>query len=215
MGCERRGWRFSRWARTLTPPFTAWSSRDGAAYFLKLRKGDFAESSVLLPQFLQSQGFQWVIAPLPARGGQGWARLGEYRMILSPYVGGQNGYEARLTEGQWRDFGAALGDLHRAQLPQELAGRIPRETFSPCWREMVQAFQARVEAREEVEPVAAKMAAFLRAQRAVICQLVARTEQLALALQARRLEAVLCHADLHAGNSAADPGGEAVSGGLG
>jgi len=48
---------------------------EGKAYFLKLRKGDFDEITVALPQFLKAQGFQSIIAPLETRAGQRWASL--------------------------------------------------------------------------------------------------------------------------------------------
>jgi spectinomycin phosphotransferase len=61
-------------------------------------------------------------------------------------------------------------------------------------------FQARVEDTGFDEPVAAKVAACLRTNRDTISHLVERADQLANALQARSLEIVLCHADIHAGN---------------
>ena len=49
---------------------------DGTAYFLKLRKGDFDEISIAVPQFLQAQGLRSIIAPLETITGQRWARPG-------------------------------------------------------------------------------------------------------------------------------------------
>lgn len=37
---------------------------DETPYFLKLRGGDFDETSVLLPKFLSDQGIEQIIAPL-------------------------------------------------------------------------------------------------------------------------------------------------------
>ena len=42
----------------------------GAAYFLKLRKGDFAEISATLPRYLKNQGLGAIIAPLETHSGQ-------------------------------------------------------------------------------------------------------------------------------------------------
>ncbi len=50
------------------------------------------------------------------------------------------------------------------------------------------------------EAVAAKLAVFLIIRRQIILELVAYTERLAQNLQARDLELVVCHSDLHAGN---------------
>ena len=173
---------------------------DGTAYFLKLRKGDFDEITVAVPQFLKAQGIQSIIAPLETRAGEGWGSLGAFKMILYPFIEGQNGYEVALSDHQWLDFGAALKGIHIAQVPPVLMKLIPRETYSPRWREMVKTFQAQIEEIAFDDPVATKLAAFMQARRSEINHLVRRAEQLGLALQARSLELVLCHSDIHAGN---------------
>ena len=83
---------------------------------------------------------------------------------------------------------------------QRLSRRIQQETYSPQWREIVKTFLERVEDDRFDDPVAVKLAAFLRAKRDEILDLVGRAERLAQALQARSPEFVLCHSDVHAGN---------------
>ncbi|MBE3038771.1 MAG: aminoglycoside phosphotransferase family protein [Chloroflexi bacterium] len=173
---------------------------DETAYFLKLRKGDFDEITVTVPQFLKTQGIQAIIAPLETRTRQRWASLDAYQMILYPFVEGQNGYEKVLSDRQWLDFGAALKAIHTAQVPAALTRLIPRETYSPRWREMVKTFQAQIEETAFDDPTAVKLAAFMLARRGEINRLVARADGLGFALQARSLELVLCHSDIHAGN---------------
>ena len=173
---------------------------EGKAYFLKLRKGDFDEITVALPQFLMGQGFQSIIAPLETRAGQRWASLEPFKMILYPFIEGNNGYEVALSDQQWQDFGKALKGIHTVQAPPALARLIPRETYSLRWREMVTAFQAQIEETTFDDPTAAKLAAFMQARREVINHLLRRAGQLGLALQARSLDFVLCHSDIHAGN---------------
>lgn len=173
---------------------------DGGAYFLKLRRGNFDEIAVALPRFLRDQGIRQVIAPLPARDGRLWADLAPFRAILYPFVAGRNGYEADLTDEHWLMLGAALKAVHALAVPPALARRIPRESYSPRWREAVRAFQAQVEAEVFTDPVAARVAALLRAQRPAIDGLVARAEARAQALRACAPAAVLCHSDVHAGN---------------
>jgi len=84
---------------------------------------------------------------------------------------------------------------------------VPRETFEPRWREAVRALQARVHEEAFAEPIAARLAAFLRSQASVIAVVVERAEQLGRALQARPPGFVLCHADLHANNVLIDAAG--------
>ena len=190
-------------------------AEDKTPYFLKLRKGAFDEITVSVPHFLKAQGIGAIIALMETTTGKLWAGLGDFKMILYPFVEGQNGYEAPLSDGQWVEFGAALRDIHSAPLPPALTDSIPRETFSPEWREMVKAFQAQVEENEYADPTAAKVAALMRARREEIRRLVARTGVLGLALALRSRphttltgvqgtpegwKRVLCHTDIHPGN---------------
>jgi spectinomycin phosphotransferase len=64
---------------------------------------------------------------------------------------------------------------------------------------MVKTFQMQAEEIGFDDPTAAKMAAAMRAQRGQIDRFVARADELGTALQARSMELVLCHADIHAG----------------
>ena len=169
-------------------------------YFLKLRKGSFDDISVTVPLFLRAQGNHAIIAPLETAPGQAWTSLGDFKLILYPYVEGQDGYEVELSEGQWRVFGSALRGVHTAQVPPALGRLIPRESFSPKGRELVNLFQVQVGRESFDDPTAAKLAAFMQAKRGEISLLVERAEDLANALQVRSLELVLCHADIHAGN---------------
>ena len=173
---------------------------DGTAYFLKLRKGYFDENSVAVPLFLKSQGIQAIIAPLATRTQKPWASLDPYKIILYPFIDGKNGYEVNLSDRQWLDFGAALKSIHTAQVLPILARLIPRETYTPRWREIVRTFQAQIETIPFDDPSAEKLAAFMRTRRSEIDHLVSRAVRLAVALHARAPEPVLCHSDIHAGN---------------
>jgi spectinomycin phosphotransferase len=176
---------------------------DEAEYFLKLRKGDFDEISVAVPHFLHQQGLGTIIAPLATRSGQLWGLLDDYRIILYPFVDGQDGYERSLSPGQWPNFGSTMRAIHDAGLPPELRRRIPSEDFSAHWRERVRAFQSQVEGGAQVElndPIAAQLVAFMRGHSAEINHLVEHTEQLAALMHSRARPWVLCHGDVHPGN---------------
>ena len=183
------------------------TAADGTAYFLKLRRGTFDETSVALPKFLSDQGIAQVIAPLATQAGQLWANLDAFTMILYPFVEGRNGYEAELADRHWIEFGAALKRIHTVTVPPALINRIPSETYSPRWRVIVKKSLARVETDTFDDPVAVKLAAQLKVKRAEIVDLVARAERLAQALQTHLPESVVCHADLHAGNILIDASG--------
>ncbi len=182
-------------------------AEDGTPYFCKLRRGVFDELAVTLPKFLSDQGIGQIIAPLATQTGQLWADLEAFRVILYPFVEGRNGREVDLSDRQWADFGAALKRIHTARVPPALKRRIQRETYSPQWRKIVQESLACVEEESFDDPVAARLAAFLKARRDEILDLVERSERLALSLQARSPRFALCHSDCHASNILVDADG--------
>jgi len=175
-------------------------ANDETPYFVKLRRGVFDETSVALPKFLSDQGIVQIIAPLATKTGQLWASLDAFKLILYPFVEGHNGYEVDLSDRHWGDFGTALKSIHTVVAPPALIRCIQQETFSPQWREIVRTFLERVEVDAFDDPVAVELAAFLKARRDEILDLVRRAERLAQALQARSPKLILCHSDIHAGN---------------
>jgi spectinomycin phosphotransferase len=173
---------------------------DEQIYFFKLRKSAFDELSTSVPQLLHKQGLRQIIAPVKTRAGQLWGSLDEYKTILYPYIEGQDGYEAALSDRQWLDLGAALQRLHAARVPAALARLIPQEAYSAEGRDRVKVFQAQAAAIDFLEPVAARLAEFMRQKRAVIDDLVGQAQELGELLQKRHQEFVLCHGDFHPGN---------------
>ncbi len=173
---------------------------DGQAYFLKLRGGDFDENPVRITAWLHERGVRQVVPVLRTLGGELWARFESYTCTLAPFIAGRDGFEQPLSEAQWLEFGAALRVVHNFVLPDDLRAALPREDWSPRWREAVRGWQAQAESAAFADPLAARMAAFLRAHRAEVDYLLARAEELAAGLRAGRLDCVLCHADIHAGN---------------
>ena len=171
----------------------------GSAYFLKLRKG-FEEIAVKLPVFLNSQGIEEIIVPVETKSRQGWADFGEYKMILYPFIEGKDGFERELTDTHRNILGNALKKIHAAQVPPELKKFIPRETFAAKWREILKLFQTQVQNHSYGDPIATKLANFMKSKQAEITRLIERTEELASELQSKSLELVLCHTDIHGGN---------------
>jgi spectinomycin phosphotransferase len=130
-----------------------------------------------------------------------------YTVALYPFVEGANGYRAELSQGQWQEFGATLRRIHDAPLPAALRRSLPVENWSPRFRAQVRAFQTRLGACDQDDPLAAELAALMQAEAAVIDALVEGAERLGQALQGRTQELVLCHADIHAGNLLITPSG--------
>ena len=175
------------------------TSEEGMVYFLKLRRG-FNEIVVTVPLFLRSQGIQEIIIPFRTKSKQYWSEFGEYKMILYPFIEGKDGFDRELTDEHRRILGGSLIRIHAAQVPPKLQTFIPRETFDAKWRESLKLFQAQVENHSYKDPTAAKLADFTKSRRDEISQLIQRTQELALQLQSKSVELVLCHTDFHGGN---------------
>jgi spectinomycin phosphotransferase len=175
-------------------------SADGITYFLKLRRARFDEIAVAAPAFLHGHAAPAVMAPLPATGGALWTSGHGFAWILYPYFDGPNGFARPLSNAQWVTLGKSLRAVHGAVLPAPLAERIPREDYSPRWRDIVVAFSRQVEADHFADPIAERLAVGWRAKQQEIAALVERADELARTLQERELPFVLCHTDLHAGN---------------
>jgi len=155
---------------------------DEPPYFLKLRRGRFDEINVAFPKLLADQGVAHVMAPLAAKTGQLWSRLGDFNTILYPYVEGKDGYAVALSDQAWVDFGRVLKTVHTAAVPPTLAPYFPREEYSAQARESVKSFIAHLGEYADGDLVAAQLAGFLNLKREEILDLVGRCERLAQAL---------------------------------
>ncbi|MCS5711982.1 phosphotransferase [Candidatus Berkiella aquae] len=175
-------------------------ANDKMSYFLKLRRGEFNEAAVLVPKYLADSGLKQVIPPLATNTDQLWANLASFKAILSPFVEGRNAIERHLTQEQWIEFGSTLKKFHSIDIPKALTHRIPKEAFSSRWRKTVKAFLERIEIDAFLEPVAIKMALFLKSKSEEIRQMIERTENLASILQKQPIDSILCHADIHGWN---------------
>jgi Predicted choline kinase involved in LPS biosynthesis len=172
---------------------------DGTAYFLKLRR-NFKEIIVRVPLFLKDNGIREIIVPFESKSKQRWADFGQYKLILYPFIEGKDGFEMDLTDHHRRMLGAAFKGIHTTQISSKLKKLIKKETFSSGWREDMKSFQAQVETKTFDDPTAVKLAAFLKSKQNEITRLIGRSEELASELQAKPLELVLCHSDIHGGN---------------
>ena len=174
-------------------------TEEGTVYFLKLRK-NFNEVIVRVPLFLKEQGVEAILVPFETKSKQYWADFGVYKIILYPFIEGKNGFEINLTGEQRRRLGAAFRGIHSAKLPSELQSLLRKENFSLGWREDMRKYQAQVAKDVFTDPVAERLATFMRSHQEEITRLVERAEQMAVELQAKPWEFVLCHSDIHGGN---------------
>ena len=176
------------------------TAASGTPYLLKLRQGNFNEIAVTLPAYLHAQGIRQIMAPITTRSQALWVRAHGFVWTLYPFFEGQTGFEVGLSKPHWITLGESMHAVHSMRLPAALLERMPRENYSPRWRERVKTFHNQVAQASYTDPIATSLAAFWLAKRDEIHCLVERAEHLAHTLQNRAVELTVCHSDLHAGN---------------
>jgi len=174
--------------------------RNGRDYVLKLRAGPPASASVRLTRYLQDQGLEQVVAPLATPDQRLWVSVGDYMLIVYPFIEGRSGADGGLTPAQWGAFGRLIKRLHSLALPPELAAQLRAESWTTDWSAQVAALTAAVAQADLSDEVIRDFAAGWREQQATIAGLARRAEELAGALGQAPAPLVLCHADLHTWN---------------
>jgi len=175
-------------------------TQDGNRFFLKLRKNDFRIESVEIPAYMNKIGINQVIQVIATTNGKLWGDLSPFKLILYPFYEGKNGFELKMTEKQWVEFGSVIKEFHKTKFPNEITNNIQHENYSSHWRNIILKFLD-LNANETItEPIAKETFDFLTKKYEQILELVNRTESLAKILLDEPPETNLCHGDLHGWN---------------
>ena len=137
---------------------------------------------------------------MPTTSGQLSVQGDGFGAALYPFFDGSNGFERPLSDSQWIKLGAAVGAIHRTELPESLSAALPRERYDHRWREGVRRYQRRFINEVKGDDITRRFLAFWEEHAEEIDNIVYRSEQLASILLERTPQLVPCHADLHAGN---------------
>jgi spectinomycin phosphotransferase len=177
-------------------------SRQGIPYLLKVRSGPFYEASCLIPHYLRDQGITSVVAPLPTRSNSMWARIGEWTVILYPFIDGYTGWTPPMTTPQWKAVGAALDQIHGVNPPSSVEyPSLRRETFDPAgYRLSVGDIEAQHIQSPGCGRYEQELCSVWLAHESIIHTAVSEMEVLAAVLREHSGPFVACHADLHPGN---------------
>jgi spectinomycin phosphotransferase len=191
------------------------TASDATAWFVKVRR-DARLAGILVPRFLRDDGLAEVVAARPPRNGEPWLDVGEWTVLVYPFVDAPRAMEAGMDERGWTRLGAFAARLHGTVLPPDLAAIVPREDFQPKATAMARRVARHVETDARREPardeIAERLVAAWRTHRLPIERLVRRSEELSRRIRDRAntagsLRFVPCHADLHAGNVLVDGAG--------
>ena len=106
-------------------------TRDQSFYFVKLKHGYENDSNLTILELLHSSGIQQIIPPIKTIHGRSILHIGDFCLIIYPFIEGVNGFSHKLTDNQWITLGKALRQVHDFDVPSSLAKHIRQETYSP------------------------------------------------------------------------------------
>ena len=176
-------------------------SEGGSAYLLKAKSGLLYEPSCFVPRYLQDQGIPSVVAPLYTKRKTLWTRVGDWSVIVYPFIEGETDWNPGLTDEQWKHVGAALNQIHRVTLPAEGFKSLRKETFDPtAYSRSVHTLETQYVYADGGSQVEQELRSSWMAQQPTIHTVVTSLEKLAGALQRQAGPYVICHADLHTAN---------------
>ncbi|MBV8802180.1 MAG: phosphotransferase [Gammaproteobacteria bacterium] len=175
-------------------------TNDQSNYFIKLKRGHHHDISASIISLLHSTGIQHIIPPIRNVRGEPIQPIGDFTLIVFPFIEGQDGFNRDLTDSQWVTLGKVMKQIHEMDVPPLIQRMIRREDYSPKWREAVWSLYTDIESTPNHDETSSKFMAFMKNHAAVIHRLVNRAEQLGKQLQDQSPEFVLCHSDIHGGN---------------
>lgn len=100
-------------------------------YFVKLKRHHQPDMSIAIMELLQNAKIQQIIPPIETIHGQPTQHIGDFTLIVYPFVEGQDGFSRSLTDEQWLILGKTLRQIHEIDVPSSLQHHIRRESYSP------------------------------------------------------------------------------------
>ena len=183
-------------------------SEQGTPYLLKVTSRPLYEPSCLVPGYLRDQGIESVVAPIPTKNTTLWSKLGEWTVIVYPWISGDTSLTG-MTNELWKEVGAIFKRIHQVRLEPEGSFSLRKETFDPTgYIQWIRDFEAHhLHVGDGGSNSANAVRAEWIARQPMIHTVVTSLEKLAEALKVRAFSYVICHADLHPANLIRDQHG--------
>jgi spectinomycin phosphotransferase len=175
--------------------------------FVKIKRGLQNNTCAIVMSLLRNAGIQHIIPIVKTLSGESNQLLGNFTVMVMPYIEGKDGFSRDLTDDQWILFGRVMREIHEIDVPPPIQSLIRRESFSPNARQFVRSLYDHIQSQPDRDEIAAIFSSFMIAQKVEILRIVDRAEQLSQEVQSQSLQFVLCHSDIHAGNVLLDEGG--------
>ena len=183
-------------------------SDQGKAYLLKVTSRPLYAARYQVPRYLNDQGITSVVAPLPTRIGNLWAKLGDWTVILYPFIDGDSSFTG-MKYDQWKKLGSIFKQIHQIHVPSDWFESLRTETFDASeYVQWIYTFETHHLHSQHIESSSQQA---LRADwfthQDTIHTTVNLLEKLAGVLQRQSGSYVFSHADLHPANLIRDPNG--------
>ncbi len=176
-------------------------SEVGIPYFLKAKSGSLYQPGCLVPRYLRDQGITSVVAPLPTKRKALWTPVGEWTVMVYPFIDGETGSHLGMTDENWKEVGTIFKQIHGVMLPPEGFQSLRKETFDPTeYSRWVRVFETQLAGSFDGSRVEYALRSYWMAHQPTIHTLLTSMEELAGLLRGRSGPYVICHADLHPGN---------------
>ncbi len=178
-------------------------TRDGKAYFVKLKYGHQYDLGVAILNLLHDEGIQQIIPTIKTFQGLATQHIDQHTLIVYPYIENQNGFSQILTDDQWIILGSVLRKVHEFKMPMAIQKQIKREDYSAKWQNTVRSLYDLIETKTNEDPWAKKLIRFMKEHKKEIYRLLDGAKLLGQKIQQESsgtAEFVLCHADIHGGN---------------
>lgn len=170
------------------------------SYFVKIKHDNHEEIHMEIIRLLHDAGIKAILLPIATMDGKLLKRLDQFKMIVYPFIDGNNGFEKELTKNQWIALGKAFKKIHALTLPLSISQQLRKEFFSPKWRQMVKSLYAQVEPNTADDEITSDFKCFFKSNFNAIQKLVNSADNLFEQIQYHSINLVLCHSDIHAGN---------------
>jgi spectinomycin phosphotransferase len=180
------------------------TASDGTAYFVKVRISIGNAAGLVVPHFLAERGIERVVAPLANVRGELSARVGDYAVIVYPFVSEETGMLHGMSDAQWVEYGATLRQVHDVAVSPELHTLLRVETFTPDGAEGLRLLTARLLTGKFTDKRQKTLARFYRDWANTIRIVFNRAQELGRRVEEANLPLVLCHADVHTNNVLVD-----------
>ena len=181
-------------------------AKDGR-YFVKVKHSYDHDTSAAIATLLQNAQIEQVIFPVKTLQGLQSQKMGDWTLLVFPFIEGEDGLCRELTNQQWIDLGRALRQIHEIEVPISLQKQIRQETYSDRWCKAVRWLFKNFDVVSADGDIALKVLKLLKEKKAVIDRLVSRAQQLGEQLKKQSANFVLCHGDIHGGNVLIDKKG--------